>query len=183
MKGSTKFFAAAAVTTALALASVAYGHPGDGTGPGWGPGMGWGMGPGMGMGGGPGMGMGGGWGGGGPGMMGSGPGGATERLAALKTQLKITPAQEGPWKAYETVVTQQATAMQALRDKFRAEWQGQQPGAAPDVSAHRAEMLALRESGWKAQEKARADLAGVLTPEQQALIAGGGWGPRGMHRW
>ena len=42
-------------------------------------------------------------------------------------------------------------------------------------------MQAVRESAWKAQEKARADLDAVLTPEQQALV-GGGWGPRAQRR-
>ncbi|MEJ8836907.1 Spy/CpxP family protein refolding chaperone [Ramlibacter sp. AN1133] len=200
MKTTTKILAAVTATAALALAGAAFGHPGfgPGGGPGFGmgPGMMGGYGPGM-MGGGPGM-----MGGYGPGMMGGGPGtmggygpgmmgfggadmgaATASRLAALKSQLKITPAQESAWKAYESTVTQQATAMQALRDKFHAQWQNAKPGeAAPDMAAHRQEMFAARESAWQAQEKARTDLFAALTPEQQAL-AGGGWGPRGWrHR-
>jgi hypothetical protein len=38
------------------------------------------------------------------------------RLAARKSQLKITPAQEGAWKAYEAAVTQQAQAMQSAHE-------------------------------------------------------------------
>lgn len=184
MKRSTRIFAAVAATATLAFASIAFGHPG--AGPGFGPGMGpgYGMGPGSGMGpGGMGPGM------MGPGMMGAGmmgPGGfdmtaaAAGRLAALKAQLKITPAQEAAWKVYEGKVTQQASAMQELRDKFHAQWQNAKPGeAAPDVAAHRQAMFELRQSNWQAQAKAMQDLQAVLTPEQQARV-GHGWGPRGL---
>ncbi|HET8745824.1 MAG TPA: hypothetical protein VFM98_09465 [Ramlibacter sp.] len=118
MKTRTSLFAAAAVAASLALAGAAFGHPGFGGGPGYGPGYGYGPGMGMGMGMmGHGMGM-------GPMGMGHGPGmmglaGAdvdailAARLAALKERLKITPAQEGAWKAYESAVTQHAKAMQS----------------------------------------------------------------------
>lgn len=101
-----------------------------------------------------------------------------ERLASLKSQLKITPAQEGAWKAYEGAVTQQASAMQGAHEKFRAQWQNAKPGATPDRAAHFQEMAALRQSGWDVQRKARADLFAALTPEQLALVQGG-WGHRG----
>ena len=111
MKRSTKIFAAIAATATLALAGAAFSHPGGG--PGFGPGMG----PGHGMGYGMGYGMG--PGGMGPGMM--GPGGfdmnaaAAGRLAALKAQLQITPAQEPAWKAYEATVTKPSLAGVLLR--------------------------------------------------------------------
>jgi hypothetical protein len=201
MKTRTKIIAVAATLT-LALAGVASAHPGFGMGPGmgWGPGtghMGWGPGGGMGPGMGPGMGgdmrwgMGPGMGGDmrrgmGPGMAG-GPGmggfdmnaSAAGHLAALKTQLKITPAQETAWKAYEGVVTQQASAMQAMRDQ----WQDAKPGAAaPDMAAQHQAMQSLRQSSWQAQDKAFKDLYAALTPEQQALVNGGRGGPRGLPR-
>lgn len=196
MKTRTKIIAIAATLT-LALAGVASAHPGFGMGPGmgWGPGaghMGWGPGGGAmgGMGMGPGMG-GGMRGGMGPGM-GWGPGmgqgfdmnaSAAGHLAALKTQLKITPAQETAWKAYEGVVTQQASAMQAMRDQLHAQWQDAKPGAAaPDMAAQHQAMQALRQSSWQAQDKAFKDLYAALTPEQQALASGGRGGPRGLPR-
>lgn len=199
MKRSSKMFAAVAAAATLAFAGIAFGQPGAGPnfGPGTGPGYGMGMGPGFGMGPGHGMGPGGGmgpgWGPmGGPGHMGGslgmmGPYGgfdmnaaAAGRLAALKAQLKVTPAQEPAWKAYENTVTQQAAAMQQLRDQFHAQWQNAKPGeAAPDVAAHRQAMFQLRQSSWQAQSKAMQDLYAVLTPEQQALVSGGwGGGPR-----
>jgi Spy/CpxP family protein refolding chaperone len=198
MKTTTKIIAALAAAAAVALAGVVSAQPG------YGPGFG--MGPGSGMG--PGFGGGPGWGGMGPGRMGSGWGhmggwdggmgaggfgmmgfggfdpsaAAAGWLAALKAQLKIAPAQEGAWKTYETVVTQQASAIQAARDQFHAQWQSAKPGeAAPDMAAQHQAMLALRQSSREAQAKASKDLYAVLTPEQQALM-NGGWGPRGLPR-
>lgn len=199
MKTTTKIIAAGAAAAALALAGAVFAQPGPGfgMGPGWG-----GMGPGWGgMGGGWGHmggwgGMGPGWGPMGGGRGGMGPGGygmmgfggfdmtaaAAGRLAALKAQLKITPPQESAWKAYESATTEQAKAMQALREQYQAKWQNLKPGdAAPDMTAQHQAMFALRQSAWETQNKALKDLLAVLTPEQQAVV-GGGWGPRGLPR-
>ena len=190
MKTTTKIIAAAAATLSLALAGAVFAHPGGGMG--WGPGAGNGWGPGMGMGAGMGYGPGMGGMGMGPGMRGMGPGAGgydmaaatAGRLAAFKTQLKITPAQDGAWKAYESVVTQQSTAMQALRDDFHAKLQSAQPGATPpDMAAQHQAMFALRESSFAANSAALKDLYAVLTPEQRAIAdrtmnyAGGRRGP------
>jgi len=197
MKTTSKIIAVVATTAALALATAVSAQPGfgpgfggpggSGMGPGWGRMGGWGgMGPGaMGPGWG-GMGPGAGHMGGGFGMMGFGGfdmnAAAAGRLAAFKSQLKITPAQESAWKAYESAVTEQAKAMQTARDQFRSKWQNLKPGeSAPDMTAQHQAMFALQQSGWEAQNKALKDLNAVLTTEQQAF-AGGGWGPRGMPR-
>jgi hypothetical protein len=197
MKTTSKIIAVVATTAALALATAVSAQPGfgpgfggpggSGMGPGWGRMGGWGgMGPGaMGPGWG-GMGPGAGHMGGGFGMMGFGgfdmSAAAAGRLAAFKSQLKITPAQESAWKAYESAVTEQAKAMQTARDQFRSKWQNLKPGeAAPDMTAQHQAMFALQQSGWEAQNKALKDLNAVLTTEQQAF-AGGGRGPRGMPR-
>lgn len=197
MKTTTKIIAAAAAAAALALAGAVSAQPGPGYGggPGWGMGPGWGgMGPGWGhMGGwggmGPGRGRMGGWGPmgqGGFGMMGMmGFGGydmsaaAAGQLAALKAQLKITSAQEPAWKAYESSVTKQAGAMQALRDQFHSQWRNAKPGdPPPDMAAQHQSMLSLRQSGREAQGKAYQELWAGLSPEQQALM-GPGWGRGG----
>jgi Spy/CpxP family protein refolding chaperone len=122
------------------------------------------------------------------GRVGMGPGvfdmraAAAGQLAALKSQLKITPAQETAWKAYENAITKQASDMQALRDQFRAQWQNAKPGdPVPDMNAHHQAMYSLRQSSWEAQSKALKDLSAALTPEQQAVL-NGGWGPRGQPR-
>lgn len=196
MKRSTRIVAVVAAAAALGIAGIVSAHPGFGMGPGYGMGMGMGpghgMGPGygMGMGMGPGMGPGRGMGGYGmgPGGRGAGPGfdataAVAGQLAALKTQLKITPAQQGAWQAYEKVVTEQATAMQALRDQFHAQWRDAQPGATPpDMAAHHQAMTSLRESSWKAQNAARQELFAALTPEQRA-IADRSFGPMGARRF
>lgn len=195
MKSSTRIIAAVAAAAALGVAGIVSAHPGFGMGPGYGMGMGMGpghgMGPGYGMGMGPGYGMGPGAGMGrgmGPGSRGAVPGfdpsaAVAGHLAALRTQLKITPAQEGAWKAYEKVLTEQATAMQGLRDQFHAQRQNVQPGATPlDMAAHRQAMSSLRETSWKAQNAAQQELFAALTPEQRA-IADRSFGPMGGRRF
>lgn len=192
MKTTTKIISAVAAAATLALAGAVLAQPGPGFGmgpgvgggPGWAGGPGWGgMGPGQG-------GMGPGWGHmggrGGFGMMGFGGfdmnAAAAGRLAALKSQLQITPTQESAWKSYEAAVTQQASAMQALRDQFHAQWQNVKPGqAGPDMAAQHQAMLALREQNQQAQGKAIKDLYAVLTPEQVTRM-NDGWGPRGLQR-
>jgi periplasmic protein CpxP/Spy len=180
MKTTSKIIAGAAAALSLALAGAVLAHPGGGMGPGmgWGPGMGPGAGMGAGMGMGPGMGMGRGMGMGGFDMAAA----AAGRLAALKTQLKITPAQESAWKTYEGVVTQQSAAMQAMRDEFHAKLQNTQPGTtAPEMAAQHQSMMALRASSAQANSAALKDLFAVLTPEQRA-IADRGMGFMGAQR-
>jgi Spy/CpxP family protein refolding chaperone len=178
MKRTYKIITGAAAVLSLALAATVYAHPGGGWGPGYG--MGPGMGPGYGMGPGHGMGM-------GPGM-GRGMGAAdvtaaaTARTAQLKAELKITPAQETAWKAYEAAVTQQAAAMQAMRTQMQALMQNAQPGTtAPDWAAQREAMFKQRQAGMQAHTAAVKDLYAVLTPEQRA-IADRDMGPMGGYR-
>jgi hypothetical protein len=190
---TTPIIAAVAATLSLVAAGAVLAQPGFGMGPGMGgPGMGYGgMGPGMGYGGGMGPGMGPGMGGGMGGRMGPGmgrggfdtPAVAAARLADLKAQLKITSAQEGAWKAYESAVTQQATTMQAMRNQFQAQAQNAQPGAAnPEWVSQRLAMKAQHDAGRAAQSAALRDLYAALTPEQRALtgnlhLMGGQRGP------
>ena len=169
MKLTYKIIAGAAAALSLALAATVSAHPGGGFGYG---GMGWGMGPGMGMGG-PGMGM-------GPGMM-AGRGASdmsalgSTHTAQLKAQLKITPAQEAAWKAYEAAIVQQAASMQTARGKMLELMQNAQPGSAEFI-AQRDAMIKQRDAGFAARTAALKDLYAVLTPEQRA-IADGGAGP------
>jgi Spy/CpxP family protein refolding chaperone len=180
MKLTYKIIAGAAATLSLAVAGIVYAHPGGGMGgygmgPGMGPGMGQGMGPGMGMRGrGPGM-----------GAMG-GAEAASERTAQLKAELKITPAQENAWKAYESVVAQHAATMQTMRSQMQALMQSQQPGADNSAFiAHREAMARQHEGNLAARTAALKDLYAVLTPEQRA-IADNTLSPMGgprMGRW
>jgi hypothetical protein len=190
MKLTTKIIAGAAAALSLALAGAVYAHPeggnwgwGMGHGPGWGMGAGpgWGMGPGMGHG----------WGmGPGAGHMGYGMRGwmggadmeavAAGRAAELKVLLKITPAQETAWKAYETALTQQATTMQGLRTKMYEQMHNSAAGGAEWI-AQRDAMIKQHDASWAAQAAAVKDLYAVLTPEQRAIAdrtAMGFGGPR-----
>lgn len=45
------------------------------------------------------------------------------RIAFLKAELKITPAQQGAWDGFEKVLRQQAADRKAAGEKMRAEWQ------------------------------------------------------------
>jgi hypothetical protein len=107
---------------------------------------------------------------------------AAARTAQLKAVLKITPAQESAWKAYEAAVTQQATAMQAMRTQMQAQMQNAQPGTtAPDWAAQREAMFKQRQAGMQAHTAAVKELYAALTPEQRA-IADRDIGPMGGYR-
>ena len=184
MKRVTKI--AIGVATALTLglaASVVSAHP-YGHGPGWGMGQGSGYGPGAGMGPGqgygPGHGMGRGMGpGGGPGSMGYGPMGrgmgpqgfgnpgamADARNAYLKSELKITPAQESAWNAFADQRKQQVEAMQAWRTTV----QGSAQATAPERLELRNQIMKKRQEQMEKMTTAVKDLYAVLTAEQKAL--------------
>jgi Spy/CpxP family protein refolding chaperone len=197
MKRTTKIATAIGLALGLGLGATALSAHPFGSGPGWGMGgPGWGMGgagwgPGhmMGYGYGPGWGMGAGYGpgacfqgvGGGPGF---GPGAAANpgeffenRLAGLKSELKITSAQEGAWNAYAEEAKRQSES--------RRQWMTTMHGSG---AASLPERIELRNQIWKqreAQSETMAqklkDLYAVLTPEQKPIAdqALGGWGPRG----
>lgn len=186
------------VGTALTLglaAAVVHAHP-QGYGPGWGMGQGYGpgagMGPGQGYGPGygPGAGMGRGmghWGGPGPMGRGMGPQGvgnpgamADARNAYLKSELKITPAQESAWKAFADQAKQQAEAMQAWRSTV----QGSAQATAPERLDLRNQIMKKRQEQMEKGSAAFKELYAVLSPEQKALadqrFGFGMMGGRGM---
>lgn len=189
MKRATRIALGIGTALSLGLASaVVNAHP-FGNGPGWGMGYGPGYGMGqmgaMGYGPGPGMGgMGGMRGGMGYGPMGRGMGPqgfgdpsamAEGRLAYLKSELKITPAQENAWQAYTSKAKQQAEAMQALRTTM----QGSTQATAPERLALRTEMMKKRGEHMEGMTSALKDLYAALTPEQKAIADQriGGFGP------
>ncbi len=203
MKRVTKIAIGVATALTLGLAATVVGaHPyghgpgwGMGQGPGYGQGAGMGPGPGYGPGYGPGPGMGRGMGpGGGPGPMGYGPMGrgmgpqgfgnpgamADARNAYLKSELKITPAQESAWKAYADHAKQQAEAMQAWRTTV----QGSAQATAPERLELRNQIMKKRQEQMEKGTAAFKDLYAVLTPEQKALadqgFGVGMMGGRGM---
>jgi periplasmic protein CpxP/Spy len=103
------------------------------------------------------------------------------RLATLKAELGITPAQEAAWQAYAGVVQQHAQAREAMRTQMQSAMQAHTPGSAPtaEMAAHRDSMQQQRAQFQAEREAARNALLAVLSPEQQAkgatlLQAGGG---------
>lgn len=181
MKRATKIAIGVGTALTLGLATaVVSAHP-YGNGPGWGMGQGMGYGPGHGPGAGMGRGMGP---GAGPGPMGAGPMGygpmghgmgpqaygnpaaaADWRLSGLKSELKITAAQESAWKAFADQSKQQAEAMQALMSTV----QGSAQATAPERMELHNQIMKKRQEQMEKATTAFKDLYAVLTPEQKAL--------------
>jgi len=200
MKRVTKIAIGVGTALTLGLATaVVSAHP-YGDGPGWGMGQGMGQGMGYGPGHGPGAGMGRGMGpGAGPGPMGGGAMGygpmgrgmgpqawgnpaaaADSRLSGMKSELKITAAQESAWKAFADQAKQQAEAMQ----KWMSSAQGSAQATATERMELRNQIMKKRQEQMEKAASAFKDLYAVLTPEQKALAdqhAGFGMmGGRGM---
>ena len=196
MKRVTKITLGAVAALSLGLAAVAVNAHPYGDGPGWGMGQGQGYGPGYGPGHGMGRGMGPGYGpgpmmggGAGYGPMGHGmgpqawgnPAAAAEwRLSNLKTELKISAAQESAWKAFADQSKQQAEAMQ----KLRASAQGSAQATAPERLELRVKVMKQREEQMAKGAAAFKELYAALSPEQKALadqrVGFGMMGGRGM---
>ncbi|MBI4294255.1 MAG: Spy/CpxP family protein refolding chaperone [Betaproteobacteria bacterium] len=186
MKSSTKIALAIASALTLGLGAAAvnahpYGYgPGGGMGSGMGPGYGMhgqGMGPGHGM---RGHGMGPGYGMRGYGMGPGGgafPGAVEGRLAALKSELKITADQESAWQAIVANAKQHAENRQAWFAKMR---EARVPESAPERLAQRTEIMKQRLAEMENNASAIKNLYAVLTPEQKTIADKwlGGFGPR-----
>jgi hypothetical protein len=170
MKRITKMAIGVATVLTLGLGAAAAGAHPYGYGQGWGMGPGAGFGPGNGPGAGMGMGR-----GMGMGMMGYGPMGqgmgsnpsamADARNAYLKSELKITAAQEPAWKAFAEQSKQQAEAMQAWRTTV----QGSAQATAPERLELRNQTMKKRQEQMEKATAAFKDLYAVLSPEQKAL--------------
>lgn len=198
MKRVSKIAIGALTALTLGLATAAVNAHPYGDGPGWGMGQGPGYGPGAGMGPGmgygPGAGMGPGMGHMGRGPMGHGPMGrgmgpqgggnpaaaAEWRLSGLKSDLKITAAQESAWMAYADQTKQQAEAMQKLMTSV----QGSAQATAPERLELRNQVMKQRQEQMAKGTAAFKDLYAVLSPEQKALadqhVGFGMMGGRGM---
>jgi len=107
-------------------------------------------------------------------------------LAALKVELKITPAQDQAWQTFATKARQQAEA----RIAQRAQRSAQKPAAsvtAPEFMAQRSARMKQGLASMETMTAAVTELYGVLTPEQKALAdkqfaRGGRGGEHGHHR-
>lgn len=197
MKRVTKIGIGAVTALTLGLATAVVSAQPYGYGPGWGMGQGPGYGPGFGPGAGMGRGMGP---GSGPGpMMGGGPMGygpmgrgmgpqawgnpaavAESRLSGLKSELKITSAQESAWKTFADQAKQQAEAMQALMISA----QGSAQATAPERIEKSNQITKKRQEQMEKGTAAFKEFYATLSPEQKALadqrIGFGMMGGRGM---
>ena len=154
MKTSTKIIAAAAAVVALGAGGLVFAQQGEGHMGHQGQ-----MGAGMGM-----------QDGGHGGMRGSeNAADVTARLATVKTELKITTAQEPAWQKFEGVVRQQADARQSMRSTMQARMQDPKAAASVDHAAQRESMMKLRDGNRAERDAARLALYAVLTPEQKTL--------------
>jgi len=131
---------------------------------GYGPMMGphGGFGPGFGRGFGPGYGA------------GQGADFAERHLSALKGYLKITPEQEKAWNAYATKARENSEAMRKLAETVQTA-----PASAPERMNLMAGIMQQRAAAMQTLSAALKDLYAVLTPEQKAILDGGGFGPGG----
>jgi len=129
----------------LAVAAVTYAQPSGGMGPCSGHAMG--MGPGHGP------------------KAGFDPGTMIDsHLGDLKTQLKITAAQETAWQTFTTAARQQASSVQAMHTQMQ-----QGTGTAPERMAQRTAAMQQRAAGMATMTNALKDLYAALTPEQQTI--------------
>ena len=161
MKKSHTAIAGVIAGVALSVAAASYAQPYGGMGQGFGPGMGMGMGMGRGP------------------MAGVDPSVRAEsRLSDLKTQLKITAAQEAAWQTYAGQAKQQAAGMQAMRAQMT-----QGAATAPERMAQRTAAMQQRSSAMVAMDSAFNALYAMLTPEQKTIADQnfGMMGQRGMH--
>ncbi|HEV7821515.1 MAG TPA: Spy/CpxP family protein refolding chaperone [Burkholderiales bacterium] len=89
-------------------------------------------------------------------------------LAALKVELKITPAQEKAWQTFADKTRKQAEARSAQRAKFK----GSKPAdnvSAPERMAQRTAFMKQAVASMEARTAAVTELYAALTPEQKAL--------------
>ena len=171
MKRITKIAIGTVTALTLGLAAAAVNANPYGYGPGWGMGQGQGYGPGYGPGAGMGRGM-------GPQASGN-PAAAVEwRLSSLKSELKITAAQESAWKAFSDQAKQQAEAMQKLMTTV----QGSAQATAPERLELRNQVQKQREEQMAKGTAAFKELYAALSSEQKALADQrvGMMGGRGM---
>jgi Spy/CpxP family protein refolding chaperone len=90
-------------------------------------------------------------------------------MGELKSELKITAAQEPAWEKYQALVLQQAQTAQATRSAMQAQMQDPKAASAVDHAAQHEAMVKLRQEHQAARSAARNELLAVLTPEQKAL--------------
>jgi prophage DNA circulation protein len=100
------------------------------------------------------------------------------RLSGLKSELKITAAQESAWKTFADQTKQQADAMQ----KWMSDAQGNAKATASERLEQRSQIMKKQQEQMEKGTAAFKDLYAVLSPEQKVLadqhfgmMGGRGW--------
>ena len=101
------------------------------------------------------------------------------RIAFLKAELGITPAQEAQWNAFADAIRKSAAAHKAMHDRMQGMRSGA-PSTWPEGLRRHREMLAARLDAVAALEAAAAPLYGVLGEEQKTRADRLLSGPMGM---
>jgi len=114
---------------------------------------------------------------------------ADQRLARLKSDLKITAAQEPAWNAYAAQIKQHAGEMQALHNTMQNSAPGNTRPTAPERAERQAQFAKQQQEHLERLAILTKDLYATLTPEQKTLAdqrLGGGrhvaMGHGGQHR-
>lgn len=99
-------------------------------------------------------------------MMG-GPGQHIEgRIAFLKTEIGITPAQEPVWKAYADALRASASSMQAMHDQMMS---GGMPATPPERMLLHNQMMSAQLDASTTVQKVFVPLYDALSPEQKKV--------------
>jgi Spy/CpxP family protein refolding chaperone len=95
---------------------------------------------------------------------------ASQRLAKLKDELKITAQQEPAWQAFATRATDQAKAMQAQHEQARQERDKADAAklSAPERMAQQLTQMKQHLAAMETLQASVKDLYAVLTPEQRS---------------
>lgn len=94
----------------------------------------------------------------------------TERLAALKMELKLTAAQQKPWDNFETVVKAQIKEMASHAPEMKAHMQQEDKLTAPERLAKMREFMQARLAGLDKLQPALQSLYDSLSPEQRKVM-------------
>ena len=107
------------------------------------------------------------------------PAAVQQRLDRLKSELKITQAQEPAWTAYASEVSKQAAERQALRQGMQAN----RPATLPERLDQRSQAMKKGQELFERRAAAAKSLYAALSPEQRTLADQRlARGPGGEHR-
>lgn len=95
---------------------------------------------------------------------------AAARLEQLKTELKLTPAQEKAWQAFADQSKQQMGQMQTMRDQFQPPAANAPQPPMPERMDKAIEFMKQRLTHMEAMNASMKELYATLTPEQKTVV-------------